>query len=335
MTNINDVAKNAGVSKGTVSRFLNDKPYVKKETKDRIIQVIKELNYKPSDIAISLKKKKTNTIGFIVEDISNPTAAEFCKIISNYLHELNYKLILMNKITGDSTDEYIDSLLGSRADGIITTAITIKDEYLKRIVDMNYPFVFLGASISNCVANAVLNDDYKGAYLITEHLLNLGHEKIAHITGGSIGGEVTINRHKGYLDALRDYKKPIKSEYIVEGDYTIEGGFNSTMKLICLNERPTAIFCANDYSAYGAIEAVLQKGLKVPENISLAGYDDTQLSSSKLINLTTVVLPKYDMARKAVGILMFKLKNKNNKKVFHFKLEPRLIIRNSTGVFKL
>lgn len=333
MVNISDVAKKAGVSTGTVSRYLNNEPYVKRETRAKIADAINELNYIPSRVAIGLKRKKTNMIGLIVEDITNPIAAEFAKIISNYLYKLNYILILICKGVEDSaehTERYINSLFESRVEGIISTSIDIKDKTLKRIVDINFPFVILGGALSNPSLNQVTNDAYSGGYMMTKYLINLGHERVAHITGGHSGGEVTVNRHKGYLDALKDSKIQINPKYIIEGDYTTEGGYISTRKLLRKNNWPTAIFCSNDYSAYGAIDAVLQKGLKVPDDISVAGYDDVEISSNKLINLTTISIPKYEMAKRAAEILLFKINNKNNKEVFDFKIEPQLVIRNTT-----
>ena len=329
MVNINDVAKKAGVSKGTVSRFLNDKPYVKKETRESIIKAIKELNYFPSNIAISLKKKRTHMIGLIVLDIANPMAVEFSKIIADYLHDIGYKLILMNQRLNEPIDTYIDSLLGSRVDGIISTAINISSGHLKLLNKMNFPFVFLGTSLSNSGLSMVLNDDYKGAYLITEHLIKLGHTKIAHITGGQCGAGVTVSRHNGYLSALKKYNIKMESKYVLEGDYTTSGGFDATSQFIALKERPTAIFCANDYAAYGAIDAILSKGLKVPKDISVAGYDDINISSNKLINLSTIELPKFEMAKKAVEILIFKIRNKDNREVFRSVYTPKLILRKS------
>ena len=330
MININDVAKKAGVSKGTVSRFLNDKPYVKKETRESIIKAIKELNYFPSNIAVSLKKKRTHMVGLIVEDIANPVAAEFSKIIADYLNDIGYKLILMNRRLNETIDTYIDSLLESRVDGIISTTTNISIGHLKLLNKINFPFVFLGSALSNSGLSLVINDDYKGAYLITEYLINLGHTKIAHITGGQVGGEVTVNRHNGYLNALKKYNIKMESKYVLEGDYTTYGGFNATSRFIALKERPTAIFCANDYAAYGAIDAILNNGLKVPEDISVAGYDNIIISSNKLINLTTIELPKFEMAKKAVEILILKINNKDNGEVFRSVYDPKLILRKST-----
>jgi len=329
MVNINDVAKKAGVSKGTVSRFLNDKPYVKRETRASIVKAIKELNYYPSKIAVSLKKKKTNMIGLIVADIANPVAAEFSKIIADYLNIIDYKLMLMNNRNNESIDSCIDSLMESRVDGIIATAINISEEHLKLLKKINFPFVFLGSGISNSGLSMVLDDDYRGSYLITEYLIKLGHKKIAHITGDKLGGEVTINRHKGFTDALKKHGIVYKKEYVSESDYSTSGGYNAAIKIISLKSKPTAIFCVNDYSAYGAMDAVISKGLKVPEDISIVGYDNISISSNKLINLTTVDLPKYKMAKKAVEILIFKIKNRENDKGFKSVIAPKLVIRES------
>ena len=329
MVNITDVAKKANVSKTSISRFLNGKPYVSSKTRAKIIKAIKELSYRPSAVAISLAKRKTNTIGFIVDDITNPTAAELLKIIVDLTYDMDYKIILVNKKLEDTTWKYIESLLDSRVDGIISTSVFLSDRYLKRLEKMNFPFVFLGSSISSSKIDQVTNDDFKGAYMIVDYLIKLGHKKIAHMTGGPMGREVTKNRHSGYRAALKDSGIKIKEEYIIEGNYTLEGGYKATEKLISLKDRPTAIFCSNDYAAYGAIDAILKNNLKVPGDISVVGYDDLKISSNELINLTTVILPKHEMAKKTIEILMNKIRNKKDEKIHKIILEPKLIIRKT------
>lgn len=316
-----------------MSKYLNNIPYVSTQTAEKIRKAIKELNYKPSIIARSLTTNRTNTIGLIIWEITNPFFPDIIKGVEDYATELGYKILLVDiKDKSELIDSYIDSLKESSVDGIISASNAISKKYINNLRKEKFPFVFVSLS-SESDFDYVDIDNFKGAYLITEYLINLGHKKIAHISG-DIKTSDAISRIGGYKRALEENGIRIDEKLLIKGDFSEKSGFIGAKKLLSLKQKPTAIFCANDFSAYGALDFITKNGYRVPEDISVAGFDNLYFSSLNLINLTTIDQPRYKMGAIAAEILINKIKNPKSDKRKEIILEPKIIIRKTTKILR-
>ena len=270
-----------------------------------------------------------------MRDITNPYYAGIIRGMEEHKVEegYNYSLILSDMIEPDNiSDKYLDNFLQRRVDGIATTSDYISTDYLKMINSTKVPMVFINRYIVNpkISINYVIIDNYKGAYMITEHLIKLGHFNIAHISTDA-GSIIVAKRLEGYKAAMADNGLEVKDENIIlKGDLTAESGYKIAAGLLTKKNPPTAIFCINDYTAYGVIDYCFKNGIKIPEDISIAGFDDVSFSSLDFINLTTVRQPIKDIGRIAAQILFDKIKYGETDKV-HRIIEPELVIRKSTG----
>ncbi|MES0342110.1 MAG: LacI family DNA-binding transcriptional regulator [Candidatus Humimicrobiaceae bacterium] len=335
---IKDVAKLAGVSQACVSKFLNNKPYVSKKTKEKIQKAIDELNYRPSAIARSLVTKKSKNIGIIVLDITNPYQTETIRGIEEYktIHNLDYNILLIDMATKEgSGDKYIDVLLENRVAGIATTSDKISPQYVRFLNKISIPTIFIGrvVDVPEIEIDFVTVDNEKGAYGMTNYLLGLGHRKIFYFTG-PLDTNVTSQRLKGYKKALREFEGGrLKPEVIDSGDFTYEAGYKTAEQIFSSTNRPSAIFCANDYSAFGVIDYCYKHGVKIPDDVSVAGFDDVAFSSFGFISLTTVRQPI-----KKLGILaaesLFKKIIDGTEEPIQIVLKPEIVIRRSTKTLK-
>lgn len=337
---IKDVAKIAKVSYATVSKYINKKPYVSKETGKKIEKAIKKLNYKPDMMARGLVYRKSNCIGLIIRDISNPYYGAMIHGIENCMAESKvsrkYTLILSNtRNYWDSIEEYIDSLLMGRVEGIISTSENISSKYLKYLKKINIPVVFIGCykEDKEFDFSYITIDDFKTGFDLTEYLINKGHEKIVHITS-NMKASFADNRRKGYLSALRKNKININSEDIIFiKTPSIESGYLKAEEIFKRKDLPTAVFCVNDAVAYGFLNYCSISNIKVPDDISVVGVDDNIYSSLNYVNLTTIRDPIEDIGRMATEILLEKIIRKNQVKVIKI-IKPEIIIRNSVKEIK-
>ncbi len=327
---IRDVAKKAGVSRACVSKYLNNIPYVSKKTKRKIENAIKVLNYTPNIMARNLTRKKSNVITLIIEDITNPYFPEIVEGIENLADSLGYRILLINLKNKNekAIDNYLKYILEYRADGILSTSGNISQKYLDSFQTEKYPIVLISVIIPNIDLDYVIIDNYQGAYLMTKYLIGLNHKRIAHITG-DLNMQDAKDRFSGYKAALKD--AGIKKEYTEKSDYSEKGGYLAAKKLVSLPKRPTAIFCASDYTAFGAINLINEAGLDVPGDISIAGFGNINFSSLSFVNLTTVDEPRMQLGEIALKILIDKINSKEEKKATQkIILEPRVIIRGTT-----
>ena len=321
-----------------VSKYLNNKPYVSKKTKEKIQKAIEELHYRPSAIARSMVLKKTNKIGVIVLDIRNPYQTETIRSIEEYrtIHNLNYNIILIDMGTKeDSGDKYIDELIENRVAGIATTSDKISSECVKFLKKIKIPTIFIGrvVDIPDLELDYVTVDNMKGAYDMTIYLLELGHRKIFYFTG-PLDTNVTSARLKGYEKALKEFSGgKLKPWVIKSGDFTYEAGYKTAENIFSFGNRPSAIFCANDYSAFGMIDYCYKHKIKIPEDISIAGFDDIAFSSFGFISLTTVRQPIKKQGIIAAESLFKKIEN-NSIEPIQIVLKPEIVVRRSTRAIK-
>lgn len=327
---INELARKSGVSPSTVSRALNDDPIISEETKRKVMQVAKELNYTPvKSRKGSATRKRTKVIALMVTDISNPFFPEIVHGVEDLAFEFGYSVSLWNTREDiEREKQYIETLKASEMDGIILGSSRIKEEQIREVAENDIPCVIINRIIEGIPS--VFADYENGAYQATKYLINLGHERIALINGPN-NAQPSLWRERGFLRALKESGKEVEESLLSFNSPIVEGGYVATLKLLSVSNPPTAIFAYNDLVALGAMKAIREKGLLVSKDISLIGYDDIFLSPYLDPPLTTVSQPKYMMGKLAADLL-FRLINGEKVRNNQISLKPELIIRSSCGV---
>ncbi|GAA0176639.1 LacI family DNA-binding transcriptional regulator [Clostridium sediminicola] len=328
MHNIKEVAKLANTSTATVSRVINESGYVSDDMKNRVLKAIEELDYKP------LQRdgvKKTRTIALIVPDIENPFFGKLTKEISTIANTLKYNILLIN-VSGLKNDggDFLLDLIGTRVDGIIYASSYRLEDVIRKAKTNKIPIAVLDRELRDIQIDSIAVNNDNAAFLATEHLIQLGHKKIAFI-GGTENMEISINRHKGYKRALEKYGIGYSDSLVQHGDFSIESGYKSTKKLINLSSDITGIIAANDLMAIGAINYLNFKGYKISDDISIVGFDDIELASSITPKLTTVSYPLQKMSKLALESIIKRISNADSD-YESVHLFAKLIIRESTGV---
>ncbi len=331
-----DVEKLSGFSKSTISKVLRNEKYVKKTTKDKIIKVINEIGYLPDEIARSLvQKRTTNFIGVIVSDINNPFFSETVLSITEEAKTKDCEVILCNtNYLIEEEKRYIDILIRNRALGILLATPTVNDRNIDILIEKQYPFVLITREIKKLKTNIVSVDHLKSAKMAVNYLIKKGHRKIAHFTGREeiIG---TINRLKGYKSALRENGIEVENDLILRhGISSFRAGYESAEDLFNNKIDATAIFASDDLVAIGAMDFFKEKNIKVPEDISIIGYDNIEMSSLNLINLTTVDQPKSEIGRLAVRVLIEQVKSDSTLKPKKYIMDSKVIERGTVKELK-
>jgi len=322
------VAERAGVSVNTASRAINNKSDINEETKKRILKVAQELGYVQNATAVALRTKKTRTLGVVIADNRNPFYAEVLNGMEMAAKEKNYHIILVNTQRDyKKEEEAINLLLAKRVDGLLITPVQDRDDDIKNLIDANIPFVVVGRDFENIEVDAVYNDEVKGGFLATEYLIKKGHKRIALIDG-FLYKSPAKGRLEGYKRALNKYKIPSDDSLISVGDINIEDGYERTKQMLEKNLDFTAIFVYNDMMAFGAMQAIKEKSLGIPEDIGLVSYDDIPFSSLISPPLTTIRLKKQDLGVESLKLLLSRI-NGIRKKVKKVMLNVELIVRGT------
>ncbi|WP_320046377.1 LacI family DNA-binding transcriptional regulator [uncultured Ilyobacter sp.] len=298
MHNIKEVAKLAKTSTATVSRVINRSGYVSDEMKARVLRAIKELDYKP--LQRNGENRKTRTIALVVPDIENPFFAKLTKEISKIANTLDYNILLIN-LSGLKNDGgyFLLNLISTGIDGIIYTSSYRLEDVINKAKEIKIPIVVLDRELKNIQVDSVSINNENAAYLATEYLIKLGHKRIAFI-GGTENMEISINRHRGYKMALEKNQLTYDTTIVEHGDFSLESGYKSIKKLMNLSKDITGIVAGNDLMAIGAINYLNFKGYKIPEDISIVGFDDIELASSITPKLTTIAYPLIKMSKLAI-----------------------------------
>jgi DNA-binding LacI/PurR family transcriptional regulator len=328
---IYDVAKKAGVSVVTVSRVINNASTVRQTSRDKVMKAIKELNYQPNSAAQSLARGKTNVIGLLIPNLTDPFIMEVVDSVDRELEKKGYFLAL--SVIDKSDDSTVRSnflFQHDRVDGILILTPIFEDDYVTSLKNKNIPFVIMDNQLFPFTVSSIVVDNFKGGYDVTRHLLELGHLKF-----GCIGGpeEFLSARHRidGFNAALAEVGiEPYKNN---RGEFDITTGYDITKKWVEDKELPTAIICGDDHIAFGAIDALRENGLRVPEDVSVVGYDDHPFASKLHPHLTTVKQPAVEIGVKGVEAL-FNAMNGKEKQHVVVKLPPELIIRHTTSTPK-
>ncbi|MFD0867947.1 LacI family DNA-binding transcriptional regulator [Paenibacillus residui] len=326
MISIKDVAKHAGVSVATVSRVLNNSGYVGQDTRIKVEKAIKELNYKPNEVARSLFKKQSSAIGLIVPDITNPFFPELARAVEDTAIQLGYNVILCNSDEDENKEQnYLDVLQQQYVKGIIVSSNTMT---AKQIEQLNIPVVSIDRVISKGLPTIVV-ENKKGAMMATRFLQSKGCRRIGHIKGTS-GVVNAEERCEGYKEIVGG-EPWFKETYITEGQYDMQSSIQATLELLQRHPDIDGIFAANDIMAIGAIKAAYQLGRKVPQDIAIIGFDGISLSKATTPELTTIQQPIYEMGEKATKMLASLMERQQTVEQENYKiLDVSLIEREST-----
>ena len=323
--NIKDVAKKAGVSISTVSRVINQSKPVRPKTRERVLEAIEELGYRPNAIARSLKVKHTQSIGIMVPDIANQFYPEVVRGIEDVANMYEYTIFLCNTDLDDDKElKYFSEMEEKQVDGLIFMGNILTDPLSREMKNADMPVVLIGSDHPDLPSVTI--DNILAAKKAVEYLLHKGHRRIAVITGKMKDPMMGRARLKGYREALENAGIPWKSEWVVEGGYRFNSGYEGAKRLLILDERPTAIFVASDEMAIGAMRAILEKGLQIPDDIAVIGFDNVDMSGKVYPSLTTMGQPMYEMGAIGMRLLTKYLQGEEvqeDKVVMNFELVER------------
>lgn len=303
---LKDVAEIAKVSTATVSKIINNKKGgYSKETKEKVLGIIKENGYEANAIARGLATKSSRIIGVLVPDVATTFFIEVLNGIEEVAHKNDYCVVICNTgNNGERALQYIKSLSANQVAGIIYTSSPISEECFEIIRKRKIPCVLALTISQKFQVPYVKVDDHQAAYCATQYLIDKGHQKIAMI-GGEVGEPTaTIPRLEGYLQALTDYRVEVKENLITFGDFSYESGEQCMEQLLDQEEQFTAIFAVSDEMAIGALNVAHRRGRRVPEELSIIGYDNSKVSKMSFPPLTTVSQPLYEMGKKVAEKLL-------------------------------
>ena len=335
MATIKEVARRAGVAVGTVSHLLTGAASVSPERRQRILDVMRELNYQPNDIARSLKLSRTHMLGMVVADITNPFFSQMVRGAEDAAMKHNYLLLTFNTDDQVEREKKIVTVLRTRrVDGALFVVAPSPDRplHVADLIALGTPVVCLDRVPSGISVDSVTVDNKKAAQECVDHLLDLGHRHIAMLTG-SLLLETARDRLQGYRRAFERRSLPIDPDLICEGNFRTESGYELTRALLQRPHRPTAIFVSNGLMAIGVLRAIAQANLRCPQEIAVASFDDSDLSEVLNPPLTSVVQPAYEIGYRGVELLLERIQLSKNpgKKVFRkLRLNTELRIRSST-----
>ncbi|WP_341281962.1 LacI family DNA-binding transcriptional regulator [Paenibacillus sp. FSL H8-0537] len=328
---IKDVAKYAGVSVTTVSRVLNGEKYVKDDLKARVQKAIDDLGYSPSHIARSLVRKKTNLIGVIVPDVTSSFYSTILSTIEKTASLNDYNLLVCNIIEDtDKELKYLQVFKEMRVDGIIIMHEKINEEIRKLLDKLGIPIIFSSVKPTDQPFISVIIDDYSAAYDATRHLIDLGHSRIGFIGGDMNDVTSGQNRYFGYIHALSDFGIEQIEGHIRFGDYKTRSGYEMMKEILACRSRPTAIFAVSDDMAVGAMNCINDYGLTVPDDISVIGFDGSQLTEQVRPRLSSMEQPILEMGKVTVDTLLDLISGNKAKRIDDVILKHMLVVRDSS-----
>lgn len=309
---IKDVARKSGVSTATVSRIINGLEGYSEETRLKVMNAINELGYKRNAVAANLKIKKTHTIGVLMPKIDTGFYTKILNGIEDAAHKSNYSVIICNTGSlGVRTSEYLDVLCERQVDGIIACSMSPKEGFDEKIVETHIPSVLVSTLSYRFLLPYVRVDDYQASYAAVSYLIKNGHKKVAMIAGPLSDPIAGVQRINGYKQALIDHGIGINEKNIKYSDFNFQAGKESMIELLRDKDEFTAIFAVCDTVALGALSAAYEKGISIPDDISIIGYDNTKEALMAIPPLTTVAQPLSEMGKKAFDMIVKKITTKN------------------------
>jgi LacI family transcriptional regulator len=327
---LEDIARETGFSISTVSRVLSNSNYPVSETiREKVLRVADTMGYQPNIAARSLRTDRTNTIGILVDDLLSPFTPPIVRGIQDYLNEHGFLSLIVNSDWDpDQEQAAIKTLLSRPVDGIVFVEYS-HQTHSDDLERSDKPHVFVHRLFGSPIKNSVVPDDYYGASLATEHLIHLGHRRIGYINGPE-NWHTCRARLRGYQDTLASENLPFDASLVQPGDWEIESGYTATKNLLNLAEHPTTIFAANDAMALGAIYAIQDAGLNVPNDVAVVGYDNRNFTKTVRPRITTVSMPVIEMGGVAAELLLRQIAE-GRKEEEEIKVKGQLIIRETCG----
>jgi DNA-binding LacI/PurR family transcriptional regulator len=328
--NICEIAKRAQVSTATVSRTINGSDKVSPETAKRVWQVVRSMGYHPSSYARALVSGKSRILGLVISDILNPFFPELVKSFEDIA--LNNGLEVVVADTGydpERTSMNVRRMIERKVEGVAVMTSEMEDNFIAQLQTQRIPIVFLDTGRVGQRSSNIRVDYGKGIGEAVDHLVQLGHRRIGFITG-SLEYSSSLDRREAFLSCLQSYKLPRNKNLVQVGNFKIDGGELAMERLLQLEERPTAVLASNDLSAIGALRVIYRSGLRVPQDISLVGFDDIDFCQLTQPPLTTVRLSRKDIAEKAFNALEAIISGKSVKGR-EYEVGTHLIVRESTG----
>ncbi|WNS78733.1 LacI family DNA-binding transcriptional regulator [Domibacillus sp. DTU_2020_1001157_1_SI_ALB_TIR_016] len=325
---IYDVAEKAGVSISTVSKVLNNTGNLAEKTRNKVKATMLELNYQPSVVASV--RKRLQMIGLLIPNIANPFMAEVARVIENHVKRHGYSLMICSTDNDLKNEvEYVSILKQKYTEGIIVATGLRKGQAVKALIKADLPIALLSRDVPSLAVNTVLVDDYLGGYEATNHLINLGHTKIAMITEDTVFSTLQA-RVNGYRKSLEEAGLNYDESLVLTNNTSLEEGKKSMLSLLKKSNPPTAVFASTESLAIGAMQGAHELNLKVPDEVSIIGFDDTVLSTICEPPLTTIAQPIEEMGEKVVELLIEEIEKKKASKQ-RVMLSPKLIVRKSTA----
>jgi len=321
-----DVARDAGVSRALVSLVMRERPNVSAERRHRVLEAAARLGYRPNAMARSLASHRTRMVGVILDDLRNPFFAEIAGGVEQFASELGYRLLLgAGGRQARREHEALEALLEYRADGVVLVSPRMPSADILAAA-REVPLVVIGRQVRRADADFVVTNETHGVELALSHLVELGHERIAHVDGGRGAG--AAQRRTAYIRGMKR-RRLGRHACVIPGDFTEEAGTRAAAELLRRGELPTAVFAANDLIAAGLLGGLVQAGIEVPGEVSLVGFDNISIAHLEHVSLTTVDQPRASMGRFALELLLDRIENRRPSIVRH--IEPSLVRRATTA----
>jgi LacI family transcriptional regulator len=333
-TTLADIARALGVSKMTVSRAINDHPEISPETRDRILEAARRMNYRPNQYARALTTNRSYLLGIVVPDLMHSYFAEICRGIEGIAKPLGYQNLICSTDEDAANEQVEIEALLPRTDGLIvaSSASPAETSFYRKIVKERGKIVLIDRQLDGVESPAVTTDDVKVGQLATEHLIKLGHRRVGHLKGTV--ASTAARRFEGYQRALAHHRIPFEPALVRDCGFSEPAGYESMSRWLEDGNAPRAIFAANDPAAIGAMSAITEAGLRIPEDIAIVGGGNIHYGDMLKVPLTTVAWSTLEMGRAAAHLLIELLQGKKRVGEQHVIVEPELVVRESCGATK-
>jgi len=335
MTTIYDVARKAGVAPITVSRVINQTGYISADKRQRVEAAVAELGYVPNRLASSLRSRRTHTLALVLSDITNPFFTNLARGVEDTASDAGFTVIFCNTDESEAEEQkYLGVLLQKRVDGILLVPARSNPDSLRMLQHNGTPVVVLDRRIPHVQADVVRCDSEDGAYQLTRLLLGLGHRGIAMLTGPK-NVSTSADRVAGYRRALNEAGLAKRQQMVFYGDFRQASGYQMAQQALAAQPRPTALVAANNFITIGALKALQEAGLRVPEDMALVGFDDLPPAMVAFPFFTVATQPSYEMGQAGTRLLLERLENPAARPFQEIILPTEVIVRQSSGVAKL